>query len=153
MLVGLGTVRDPETAQRAQDEGADFLVSPHLVPDVRAATTLPLIEGGWTPTEMAAATRGGIAKLFPAHVGGPAYLRTLRAVLPDAEIVPTGGIEPEQVEDMARGRGTRGRPRVRAWSASWTRTRWRSRTGSRASPSGSLSESAKRWLTLGVRAG
>jgi len=99
VLVGLGTVRDPETAQWALDEGADFLVSPHLVPDVRAATTLPLIEGGWTPTEMAAATQGGIAKLFPAHVGGPAYLRTLRAVLPDAEIVPTGGIDPEQVEE------------------------------------------------------
>jgi len=99
VLVGLGTVRDAETAQLAEDEGADFLVSPHLVPDVRAATSLPLIEGGWTPTDLATAARGGIAKLFPAHVGGPAYLRTLRAVLPEARIVPTGGIEPAQVDD------------------------------------------------------
>ena len=99
VLVGLGTVRDPDTALQAQDEGADFLVSPHLVPDVRAATPLPLSEGGWTPTEVATASRGGIAKLFPAHVGGPAYLRTLRSVLPEAEIVPTGGIEPADVEE------------------------------------------------------
>ena len=99
LLVGLGTVRAPATAGRALDEGVDFLVSPHLVPEVRASTPLPLIEGGWTPTELAAATDVGIAKLFPAHVGGPAYLRTLRAVLPDAEIVPTGGIEPGDVED------------------------------------------------------
>ena len=41
----------------------------------------------------------GIAKLFPAHVGGPAYLRSILAVLPGARIVPTGGIALGQVRD------------------------------------------------------
>jgi len=103
VLVGLGTVRDPEAARRAVDAGAQFLVSPHLVPEVRAAlggdgSEVPLVEGGFTPTEVATAASGGLAKLFPAHVGGPAYLHTLLAVLPDAELVPTGGIGPDDVE-------------------------------------------------------
>ncbi len=99
VVVGLGTVRDADTARRAEDAGLAFLVSPHPVPGVREAVGVPLVEGGWSPAELAGASAHGIAKLFPAHVGGTAYLRTVRAVLPDAEIVPTGGIEPADVEE------------------------------------------------------
>ncbi|MET0473424.1 MAG: bifunctional 4-hydroxy-2-oxoglutarate aldolase/2-dehydro-3-deoxy-phosphogluconate aldolase [Mycobacterium sp.] len=94
LLVGLGTVRSARTALEAADFGADFLVTPHPAPEVRSAIdgAIPVVEGGWTPGEIAAAADTGLAKLFPAHVGGPAYLRTLLAVLPGALVIPTGGI-------------------------------------------------------------
>lgn len=92
-LIGVGTVRDPATAGRAIDLGADFLVSPCPVPDVRAAVaSAVLIEGGWTVAEVLDAGSRGLAKLFPAHVGGPAYLRTLLAIDPALRVIPTGGI-------------------------------------------------------------
>lgn len=94
LVLGLGTVRTAAVAGQAADSGADFLVTPHLSAQVRAAVDpgVPVIEGGWTPTEIAVAADAGPAKLFPAHVGGLAYLRTLLAVLPGAEVIPTGGI-------------------------------------------------------------
>jgi 2-dehydro-3-deoxyphosphogluconate aldolase/(4S)-4-hydroxy-2-oxoglutarate aldolase len=94
VLVGLGTVTRPEQARRGLDRGAHFLVSPFPVPAVRAA--LPpgtvLIEGGMTVREVVEAAGHGVAKLFPAHVGGPSFLRSVRAIAPQARIVPTGGI-------------------------------------------------------------
>ena len=93
MVVGLGTVRDPDTARRAVGTGAQFLVTPYPVPGLREAVPdVPVIGGGWTPAEVAASADHGLAKLFPAHVGGPAYLGSLLAVLPGARLVPTGGI-------------------------------------------------------------
>jgi len=53
---------------------------------------VPLLEGGMTPGEVLAASDRGVAKLFPAHVGGPALLRSILALSPQARIVPTGGI-------------------------------------------------------------
>jgi 2-dehydro-3-deoxyphosphogluconate aldolase / (4S)-4-hydroxy-2-oxoglutarate aldolase len=93
--LGAGTVTTAEDARRALDAGADFLVSPYpaeAVRSVAAGTGTAFLEGGFTPGEVAAAAGRGIAKLFPAHVGGPAYLRSVLAVLPGARIVPTGGI-------------------------------------------------------------
>lgn len=99
VLVGLGTVIHPEQARRALDQGAHFLVSPFPVPDVRAG--LPpdtvLIEGGMTVREVIEAASRGLAKLFPAHVGGPSYLRSMLAIVPGARIVPTGGISLAEV--------------------------------------------------------
>jgi len=80
------------------DDGAVELTgshSPCLVPDVRttlAASDIPLMKGGLTPTEVLGAAAHGAAKLFPAHVGGVSYLRSLLAVAPHARIMPTGGI-------------------------------------------------------------
>ena len=93
--IGMGTIADAQLAERALALGAAFLVSPWPVPDVRALAMeagVPLMEGGFTPGEVADATSRGVAKLFPAHVGGPQYLRGLLAVLPGRRIVPTGGI-------------------------------------------------------------
>jgi 2-dehydro-3-deoxyphosphogluconate aldolase/(4S)-4-hydroxy-2-oxoglutarate aldolase len=100
LLVGLGTVRSAATAVSAVEHGADFVVTPHPAPQVRAAVAghVPVVEGGWTPGEVAAAADAGLAKLFPAHVGGPAYLRSLLAVLPGAAVVPTGGIGLDDVQ-------------------------------------------------------
>jgi 2-dehydro-3-deoxyphosphogluconate aldolase / (4S)-4-hydroxy-2-oxoglutarate aldolase len=93
-LIGLGTVRSAEQALRALDAGADFVVSPCPAPAVRAALDgrLPYVEGGMSVGEVLAAAEYGVAKLFPAHVGGVAYLRSLLAIAPGAQLVPTGGI-------------------------------------------------------------
>jgi 2-dehydro-3-deoxyphosphogluconate aldolase/(4S)-4-hydroxy-2-oxoglutarate aldolase len=94
--VGVGTVLSADTARAALAGGAQFLVSPRLVPSVRAVareTGTLFIEGGLTPTElMTALDEAGIAKLFPAHAVGPDYVRSLLSVVPGARIVPTGGI-------------------------------------------------------------
>lgn len=95
VLLGVGTVTEAGSAERALDGGADFLVSPYPAPGVRRIAAhwgALLIEGGFTPAEVAAASAQGIAKLFPASVLGPTYLRALLSVLPGRRIVPTGGI-------------------------------------------------------------
>ena len=97
MLLGAGTVLDAAAARAALDAGAQFLVSPILAPDVaavcRAADVLHL-PAGLTPTELQAAWAlgTGLVKLFPASVGGPAYLREVRAPLPHLRLAPTGGV-------------------------------------------------------------
>lgn len=92
-LIGVGTITTPAQATTAIAGGAEFLVSPYPSPAARAAAAAtPFVEGGFTPAEIAAAAASGPAKVFPAHVGGPTFIRSLRAVLPDAMLVPTGGI-------------------------------------------------------------
>ena len=94
---GAGTVLDLETAQRCIDAGAQFLVSPCLVPGMAKlahdAGRLALI-GGFTPGEILAAHREGadLVKLFPASTGGPEHLRAIHAVFPEIPLCPTGGV-------------------------------------------------------------
>ncbi|SOD63521.1 2-dehydro-3-deoxyphosphogluconate aldolase / (4S)-4-hydroxy-2-oxoglutarate aldolase [Streptomyces zhaozhouensis] len=97
-FLGVGTLSTAEQAERAVAAGASFLVTPFPAPRVRevaAASGVPLIEGGYTPGEIAEAAGRGPAKVFPAHVGGPKFLSSLRAILPDAVLIPTGGISVE----------------------------------------------------------
>jgi 2-dehydro-3-deoxyphosphogluconate aldolase/(4S)-4-hydroxy-2-oxoglutarate aldolase len=94
-VVGAGTLRTRKDAERAVAAGAAFMVTPCPAPAVRQAAEaagIPLLEGGLTPGEVLAAADRGIAKLFPAHVGGIELLRSILALSPDARIVPTGGI-------------------------------------------------------------
>jgi 2-dehydro-3-deoxyphosphogluconate aldolase/(4S)-4-hydroxy-2-oxoglutarate aldolase len=98
-VLGMGTIVTGADAQQAIDAGADFLVSPWPCPAVREVATVPFLEGGFTPGEVAAAAGHGVAKLFPAHAVGPAYLRSLLAVLPGAKIMPTGGIKPADAHE------------------------------------------------------
>ncbi|MEU3778724.1 bifunctional 4-hydroxy-2-oxoglutarate aldolase/2-dehydro-3-deoxy-phosphogluconate aldolase [Streptomyces sp. NPDC032472] len=102
-LVGVGTVTAAGQAEAALDAGAAFLVSPYPAPEVRALAArrgAVFVEGGFTPGEIAAAVgRAGAAKIFPAHVAGPGFLRSLTAVLPAAVLLPTGGIRPAEVGD------------------------------------------------------
>jgi 2-dehydro-3-deoxyphosphogluconate aldolase/(4S)-4-hydroxy-2-oxoglutarate aldolase len=100
--LGVGTIISAEQARQAVDAGADFCVSPRLAPDARAvlnAAGVPFVEGGLTPTEVLDAASHGVAKLFPAHVGGAKYLSSLLAIAPEARIMPTGGIPLGEVRD------------------------------------------------------
>ncbi|MFU8851794.1 bifunctional 4-hydroxy-2-oxoglutarate aldolase/2-dehydro-3-deoxy-phosphogluconate aldolase [Micromonospora sp. SL1-18] len=104
-LVGLGTVTSGALAAQAVEAGAQFLVSPWPAADVRAVADsagLPFLQGAFTPGEVAAAAAHGPVKVFPAHVGGPSFLVSLRQLLPDADLVPTGGIALEAVPDWLR---------------------------------------------------
>jgi 2-dehydro-3-deoxyphosphogluconate aldolase / (4S)-4-hydroxy-2-oxoglutarate aldolase len=104
-LIGVGTLLAAADAERAVDYGAGFLVSPCPAPGVRRIAHtrgVPFIEGGMTVREVLGASGRGIAKLFPAHVGGPQYLRSLLALRPEARIVPTGGIALADVPDWLR---------------------------------------------------
>lgn len=96
-LVGAGTVLDLDAGQRCLDAGADYLVSPCLVPGLprqgEAAGT-PVLLGGFTPGEVLAAWREGAAvvKLFPAATGGSSHLAAIHAVYPEIPLCPTGGV-------------------------------------------------------------
>lgn len=106
MLVGAGTVTDAETARRAVDAGAEFIVSPCLVPEVIETAhnvDVAVLPGALTPGEVFEAFRSGgdMVKVFPVQsVGGAAYLRALRGPFPDIPLVPTGGVSPENIGEM-----------------------------------------------------
>jgi 2-dehydro-3-deoxyphosphogluconate aldolase/(4S)-4-hydroxy-2-oxoglutarate aldolase len=106
VLVGAGTVTDAEAARRAVDAGAEFIVTPCLVPEVIAAAQradVAVLPGALTPGEVFAAFRHGadMVKVFPAQsVGGAAYLRALRGPFPDIPLVPTGGVTLENLAEM-----------------------------------------------------
>lgn len=97
VVVGAGTVLDADSARRCIDAGAQFLVSPCVVPGLAASAHengLAALIGGFTPTEVLAAHNEGadIVKLFPASIGGPGQLAALRAVFPQIRFCPTGGV-------------------------------------------------------------
>jgi 2-dehydro-3-deoxyphosphogluconate aldolase/(4S)-4-hydroxy-2-oxoglutarate aldolase len=106
VLVGAGTVTDAETTARAIDAGAEFIVTPCLIPDVIDAARradIAVLPGALTPTEVFQAFRNGgdMVKVFPAqNVGGATYLRALRAPFPDIPLVPTGGVTLDNITEM-----------------------------------------------------
>jgi 2-dehydro-3-deoxyphosphogluconate aldolase/(4S)-4-hydroxy-2-oxoglutarate aldolase len=98
VLVGAGTVTTAEQAELCVRAGAEFLVSPGLAPTVLSvarACSILAIPGALTPTELMNAHDHGarVVKIFPCgNVGGPKYLRSLRAPFPGASLIPTGGV-------------------------------------------------------------
>jgi 2-dehydro-3-deoxyphosphogluconate aldolase/(4S)-4-hydroxy-2-oxoglutarate aldolase len=98
LLVGAGTVLNPEQAQRCLDAGAQFLVSPGFNAKTVAlaiAERRLIMAGALTPTEVIAAWEAGsdFVKVFPAgNVGGPKYIKALKGPLPDVPLIPTGGV-------------------------------------------------------------
>jgi 2-dehydro-3-deoxyphosphogluconate aldolase/(4S)-4-hydroxy-2-oxoglutarate aldolase len=102
-VIGAGTVTDLDAARRCVDAGAQFLVSPCIVPGLAAvahdAGRAALI-GGFTPTEILAAHHEGadIVKVFPASIGGPKHLGALHAVFPHVLLCPTGGVTLENLK-------------------------------------------------------
>jgi 2-dehydro-3-deoxyphosphogluconate aldolase/(4S)-4-hydroxy-2-oxoglutarate aldolase len=108
VVLGAGTVLDAETARACMLAGARFVVSPILdAATVACCRTyaVPAIPGALTPTEVVRAWQAGAAmvKVFPCSaVGGASYVRALKAVLPQIELVPTGGVSLDTVEDFIR---------------------------------------------------
>jgi 2-dehydro-3-deoxyphosphogluconate aldolase / (4S)-4-hydroxy-2-oxoglutarate aldolase len=97
-LLGVGTVRSVAAAEEAVGAGATYLVAPDFRPEVVAwarARGMPVVPGALTPSEVAAAWAAGATavKVFPVSaVGGPAYVKAIRAPLPEVPLVPTGGV-------------------------------------------------------------
>jgi 2-dehydro-3-deoxyphosphogluconate aldolase/(4S)-4-hydroxy-2-oxoglutarate aldolase len=98
VVLGAGTVLDPETARAALLAGAEFVVGPTLNLEVIRLChryDKVVMPGAFTPTEVLAAWEAGadVVKVFPAEVGGPAYLRAIRGPLPQVRLMPTGGVD------------------------------------------------------------
>ncbi len=103
-LVGAGTVLDLDRAQECLDAGADYLVSPCLVPGMAELTRVrgaAMLMGGFTPTEVLAAWRDGaqIVKVFPASSGGPATSPRFTRSTRRFRSVPTGGVSTANMLD------------------------------------------------------
>lgn len=106
-LFGLGTVLDAETARAGILAGAKFIVTPALRPEVITLCqrySVPIFCGALTPTEVINAWERGAdaAKVFPAEFFGPAYIKSLKAPLPQVELVPTGGVTAENVGEFIK---------------------------------------------------
>jgi 2-dehydro-3-deoxyphosphogluconate aldolase/(4S)-4-hydroxy-2-oxoglutarate aldolase len=104
VLMGAGSVLDPETCRAAILAGAEFVVTPVTKPDViRLANRYgkPIIAGAFTPTEMLTAHESGadFIKLFPAEFSGPEFIQSVLAPLPMLQIIPTGGVTCENVRE------------------------------------------------------
>jgi len=95
-VLGAGTVLTREDVARAQEAGAQFMVTPAVSDSVAESVSrgIPVLAGAFTPTEVVAAMSLGATavKLFPSSIGGPAYLRAIRDPLPGVPLVPVGGV-------------------------------------------------------------
>lgn len=98
ILLGAGTVLDPETARMCILEGAQFVVSPALnlkTVEMCHRYSIAVLPGALTPTEIVTAWQAGadVVKVFPASaMGGASYLKSVKAPLPQVELIPTGGV-------------------------------------------------------------
>jgi 2-dehydro-3-deoxyphosphogluconate aldolase/(4S)-4-hydroxy-2-oxoglutarate aldolase len=98
MLLGAGTVLDPETCRACMLAGAQFFVTPALnfkTIEMAHRYGKPIMPGALTPTEVLAAWDAGadLVKIFPCdNVGGPKYIKALKGPFPQIEMIPTGGV-------------------------------------------------------------
>lgn len=108
LVLGAGTVLDPETARICMLAGADFFVTPSLdVKTIEMAKRYSKIicPGALTPTEVVTAWQAGadIVKVFPAGaMGGPKYIKALKGPLPHVEMIPTGGVNLETAGEFLK---------------------------------------------------
>jgi len=108
LMVGAGTVLDLNTARRCLDAGAAFLTSPALdlrIVEFGAAQNLLVIPGALTPTEVASASTAGagLIKIFPcAPLGGPGYIKALKAPFPHMALIASGGVNQQTARDFIR---------------------------------------------------
>lgn len=98
ILIGAGTVLDPETARMCILEGAKFVVSPALnlkTIEMCHRYSIAVLPGALTPTEIVTAWQAGadVVKVFPASaMGGAKYLTAIKGPLPQVDMIPTGGV-------------------------------------------------------------
>jgi 2-dehydro-3-deoxyphosphogluconate aldolase/(4S)-4-hydroxy-2-oxoglutarate aldolase len=106
-LVGVGTVLDADTCRTALGAGAQYVVTPILRPELVAivhGADRPIMLGAYSPTEAQLAHEAGadFIKIFPADGLGPGYMKALRAPLPHLRLVPTGGVDVNNVADFLK---------------------------------------------------
>ena len=107
ILLGAGTVLDPETARIAILAGAHFVVSPALNPETARLCNryqIPYMPGAGTIREVIEAMECGadIIKIFPGEILGPAFVKAVKGPLPQASLMPTGGVGLENVAEWIR---------------------------------------------------
>jgi 2-dehydro-3-deoxyphosphogluconate aldolase/(4S)-4-hydroxy-2-oxoglutarate aldolase len=107
IVVGAGTVLDPETARTAILAGAKFIVGPSLSPDTARLCNryqVPYMPGAGTLTEIVEALECGadIIKIFPGETLGPTFIKAVRGPLPHVCLMPTGGVSLENVGEWIR---------------------------------------------------
>lgn len=108
VLLGAGTVLDPETARLAILAGAEFIVTPASNLETIAVCKRygkPIMAGAMTPTEMLTVWEAGadLVKVFPAgNIGGPDYIKAVLAPLPQLRLVPTGGVSVDNAAQYLR---------------------------------------------------
>src|ERR1035438_6465298 len=107
ILLGAGTVLDPETARIAILSGAQFVVSPALNPATARLCNryrVPYMPGAGTMREVIEAMECGadIVKVFPGEILGPAFVKAVRGPLPQAQLMPTGGVGIENVGEWIK---------------------------------------------------
>jgi 2-dehydro-3-deoxyphosphogluconate aldolase/(4S)-4-hydroxy-2-oxoglutarate aldolase len=104
ILLGMGTLTRPEQVEEAKVAGAKFLVSPHIeqtLASAMASCGLPVMMGALTPSEVVKARTCGsdVVKVFPGSLGGPAYMKALKGPFPDIPMMPTGGVNENNLEE------------------------------------------------------
>jgi len=108
VLLGAGTILDPETARAALLAGAQFIVTPSLnlqVIELAHRYSKPCMPGALTPTEIVLGWQAGadLVKIFPCGpVGGPKYIKALKGPFPQIEFVPTGGVNLETTPEFIK---------------------------------------------------
>ena len=108
ILIGAGTVLDPETARACILEGAKFVVSPALnvkTIEMCHRYSIAVLPGALTPTEVVTAWEAGadVVKIFPASaMGGAKYLTALKGPLPQVDMIPTGGVSLATAEEFLK---------------------------------------------------
>jgi 2-dehydro-3-deoxyphosphogluconate aldolase/(4S)-4-hydroxy-2-oxoglutarate aldolase len=107
LQVGAGSVLDADTARRAIEAGATYVVSPVFRADVVAESHrqgVPAMPGAYTPTEILTAHEAGadVVKVFPADTLGPSYIKGVLAPMPFLRLMPTGGVTPANVGEWLR---------------------------------------------------
>ncbi len=108
IVLGAGTVLDPETARACMLAGAEFFVTPSLkVATIEMAKRYSKVicPGALTPTEVLTAWEAGadVVKIFPCgNVGGPKYIKALKGPFPQIEMIPTGGVNLETAGEFLK---------------------------------------------------
>ena len=106
VVLGAGTVLDPETARSCMLAGAEFFVTPSLntrTIEMCRRYSKAIMPGALTPTEVVTAWEAGadMVKIFPiGNVGGPSYLKALKGPLPQIHMIPTGGVNLSNAADF-----------------------------------------------------
>ena len=107
LLVAAGTVLDPTSAREVILHGGSIIVNPCVIDDVIDLANrynVPVFSGAFSATEVFNAMRAGatMVKIFPGALGGPKYMTNLKMVFPEVNLIPSGGITPENAGEFIR---------------------------------------------------